>query len=188
LWLLLLLRLMRGLRALAPFLPASTASPPFPSVLRQTNLPFLPPRRRRFSFPANGGAISTVKLIHFRYVPFLAGIRLGGEPAIQYLPRDDLGCPAKAQAEDVCLVPGPRPPRRLRVSAKRSANAGHLVRRDRHSCARPAEEHALVRAVVGDAAGYRLSDIGPGDRISVERAEDLDVMAATPQIFFNELG
>jgi hypothetical protein len=42
--------------------------------------------------------------------------------------------------------------------------------------------------VVGDAAGYRLCDIGPGDRISVERAEDLDVMAATPQIFFNELG
>ena len=137
-------------------------------------------------FPAQGGAIATVKVIHFRHIPFLAGIGLRREPTVQYLPRDDLGRTAKAQAEDVRLVPGSRPARCLGVSAEGSANARDFVRRDRYSRARPAEEHALVRLAVGDAPGYCLGDLRPRGCIAVWRTEELDIMAATPQLFFNE--
>jgi hypothetical protein len=68
LWLLVLL--LRVLRELGSLLPASTASPSFPSVLRQPNLPFLRPRHRNCS-PTTGGAIATVKLVQFLYVPLL---------------------------------------------------------------------------------------------------------------------
>jgi len=180
-----LLLLMRRLRGFGPLLPASTASPSFPSVFRQTNLPFLALRRRN-RFTAKGGAITTIKLVHFLQVPLLARVRFRGEPTVQYLPCDDLGRAAKAQAEDVRLVPGSRPARCLSVSAEGSANARDFIRRDRHARTSPAEQNTLVRLAVSDAPGNCLSDVRPRGRAAVGCTEQQDIVAATPQLVLNE--
>src|SRR5688572_31412860 len=66
----------------------------------------------------------------------------------QYLEREFYTDDACAETEDVAVVVLARLMRRIRIAAKRRANAAQLVRRDRRAYTTPTDQHADLRRTV----------------------------------------
>ena len=121
-------------------------------------------------------------------VRLLGRIGLGREPGVEHLVRDLRAREPQAHHKHVGVIPTASTRGGLRIGAQCSPDAPHLVRRDRRTGPRPAEQHTAVSLSPRDDVTNPAADGGPGQIVSRRGPDQGDVGAARSEIRGNRLG